>query len=103
MTRDDKRASSKHESVPGPAWPLPADDPGGGVPPIDDFPASERVWKADGAIRVPFRRITLGGGEPPVDVYDTFGPRSVDLRQGLPKLRESWIARKRATSAPWPF
>ena len=51
MTRDDKRASSKHEheSVPGPAWPLPADDPGGGVPPIDDFPASERVWKADGA------------------------------------------------------
>ena len=40
------------------------------------------------------RRIHLSGNEPPLDVYDTFGPRAADLRQGLPKLRQPWIDRR---------
>jgi len=65
--------------------------------PLADFPSSERVLLADPQhpeIRVPVRRIHLTGGEPPVDVYDTFGPRAADLRQGLPKLRQPWIDRR---------
>ncbi|HEX3698423.1 MAG TPA: phosphomethylpyrimidine synthase ThiC [Polyangia bacterium] len=69
-------------------------DPVDGLAPLDDFPASERVFKTDGDIRVPVRRIAIGDGEPPVDVYDTFGPRAEDLHQGLPKLRQPWIDRR---------
>jgi len=74
-------------------------DPVEGLGPLGDFPDSERVFVSDPAapeIRVPFRRIQVGGGEPAVDVYDTFGPRLGDLHQGLPKLRQPWIARRLA-------
>jgi phosphomethylpyrimidine synthase len=47
-------------------------------------------------LRVPAREVTLGGGEKPVRLYDTSGPQGHDPRQGLPKLRESWIAARRA-------
>ena len=47
-------------------------------------------------LRVPVREVTLSGGEPPVRLYDTSGPQGHDPRQGLPKLRESWIAPRRA-------
>src|SRR5438132_116211 len=70
--------------------PAPVDE----LTPLADFPASERVLLADPQhpeIRVPVRRIHLSQGEPPVDVYDTFGPRAADPRQGLPKLRQAWI------------
>jgi phosphomethylpyrimidine synthase len=45
------------------------------------------------------REITLSGGEPPTIVYDTSGPYSdesvhIDIRQGLPRLREAWIERR---------
>ncbi len=42
-------------------------------------------------MRVPFRRIALAPGEGPLEVYDTFGPRPVDLGKGLPRLRQPWI------------
>src|SRR5438094_6175384 len=42
-------------------------------------------------IRVPMREVALSGGEPPLRVYDPSGPRQVDVRQGLPRLREAWI------------
>ena len=67
-------------------------DPVAGLAPLDDFPASTRVYLQDGDLRVPVRRIEVGGGEKPIDVYDTFGPRAADLHQGLPKLRQPWIA-----------
>ncbi len=47
-------------------------------------------------LRVPVREVTLGGGEKPVRLYDTSGPQGHDPRQGLPKLRASWIAPRRA-------
>ena len=56
------------------------------------FPNSRKAW-VDGphGVRVPMREIHLTGGEPPLRVYDTSGPRDSDVRQGLPMLREEWI------------
>src|SRR5438067_12397754 len=58
----------------------------------DAFPASRRVY-VDGphGVRVPMREIALSGGEAPLRVYDTSGPRTTDVRTGLPRLREPWI------------
>jgi phosphomethylpyrimidine synthase len=70
------------------------EDPVEGLGPLGELPGSERVYLTDGDIRVPVRRITVGAGEPPVDVYDPAGPRGVDPHVGLPKLRQSWVARR---------
>jgi phosphomethylpyrimidine synthase len=50
-------------------------------------------------LRVPMREISLAEGNAPVYVYDTSGPYTdpnvqVDVRKGLPKLRESWIVKR---------
>jgi phosphomethylpyrimidine synthase len=57
------------------------------------FPASKKVYE-DGPneLRVPMREISLSGGEESLRVYDTSGPLGVDVREGLPSLRASWIA-----------
>ena len=58
----------------------------------DAFPASRKVHvEGTGDIRVPMREIALSGGEPPLRVYDTSGPRGADVRVGLPSLRAAWI------------
>ena len=58
----------------------------------DAFPSSRQVYvEGPGDVRVPMREIVLSGGEPPLRVYDTSGPRTVDVRRGLPLLREPWI------------
>ena len=73
---------------------------------IEPLPNSRKIY-VEGSrpdIRVPMREISLSetptefGGEPnpPVRVYDTSGPYTdpearIDLRQGLPRLREAWI------------
>jgi len=69
-------------------------DPVEGLDALPELPASERVFKTDGDIRVPFRRISVGAGEAPVDVYDPSGPRTADLHAGLPKLRQPWVDRR---------
>jgi phosphomethylpyrimidine synthase len=61
----------------------------------DAFPNSRKVFvEGPRGIRVPMREIHLTGGEPPLRVYDTSGPRDVDVRRGLPPLREEWIAER---------
>jgi phosphomethylpyrimidine synthase len=40
---------------------------------------------------VPVREIALSGGEAPVQVYDSSGPKGHDVRLGLPALRQAWI------------
>jgi phosphomethylpyrimidine synthase len=70
------------------------EDPVEGLAALAELPASERVFLSDGDIRVPVRRISVGGGEPPIDVYDPAGQRSVDPHHGLPKLRQPWIDRR---------
>jgi phosphomethylpyrimidine synthase len=56
------------------------------------FPNSRRVLvEGDLGVHVPMREISLSGGEAPVRVYDTSGPRVHDLQAGLPALRAGWI------------
>jgi phosphomethylpyrimidine synthase len=43
------------------------------------------------------REVALSGGEPSIRLYDTSGPQGHDVRAGLPKLREPWIAARRAS------
>jgi phosphomethylpyrimidine synthase len=57
------------------------------------------------SMQVPFREVVLHetSGEPPFRLYDTSGPYTdlaahIDLEQGLPKLRSSWIAARSAVS-----
>jgi phosphomethylpyrimidine synthase len=44
-------------------------------------------------VQVPFRRVSLTNGST-FDLYDTSGPQGIDPREGLPKLRASWVARR---------
>ncbi|MBT3326220.1 MAG: phosphomethylpyrimidine synthase ThiC [Gemmatimonadales bacterium] len=56
------------------------------------FPNSKKVYiEGTRGVRVPVREIQLSGGEPPFRVYDTSGPRDLDVRQGLSPLRDDWI------------
>jgi phosphomethylpyrimidine synthase len=56
------------------------------------FPNSFKVHvEGTRGIRVPMREIRLSGGEPPLRVPDTSGPRGHDPREGLPHLRSEWI------------
>jgi phosphomethylpyrimidine synthase len=61
----------------------------------DAFPNSRRVYvegrAGEVAVAVPMREIALSGGEPPLRVYDTSGPRGVDVRLGLPLGRRNWV------------
>jgi phosphomethylpyrimidine synthase len=65
--------------------------PVSGLDTLADLPASHRVFVEDGDVAVPFREIAVSGGEPPLRVYDTAGPRHDDLERGLPHLRQAWI------------
>ena len=64
----------------------------------ESFPNSHKIQtpvEHDGfTLRVPKRRVHLTGEEAPLDVYDSSGPQGYDPRDGLPKLREAWIARR---------
>ncbi|MDP1655371.1 MAG: phosphomethylpyrimidine synthase ThiC [Hylemonella sp.] len=64
----------------------------------EPLPASRKIYvpgtRTD--VRVPMREITQSNGEA-ITVYDTSGPytdpqATIDVRRGLPALRESWIA-----------
>ncbi len=51
-------------------------------------------------LRVALREICLGGGEPPLTVYDPSGPYTdssvhIDVRKGLEALRRDWIVSRR--------
>ncbi|OUJ16881.1 phosphomethylpyrimidine synthase ThiC [Acetobacter sp. DsW_063] len=57
-------------------------------------------------IRVPFREIALdaSANEAPLRIYDTSGPYTdldavIDVRQGLPKVRAEWLARRGFSAA----
>jgi phosphomethylpyrimidine synthase len=67
------------------------EDPVAGVEAPGWFPSSQKLYQEGRGLRVPFRRIAVGGGEPPLDVYDTSGPQGHDMHKGLPRLRQPWI------------
>jgi phosphomethylpyrimidine synthase len=64
----------------------------------EPFPASRKVY-LDGSradLRVPMREVLLSNGER-VHLYDTSGPytdptAAIDVRRGLPALRDRWLA-----------
>src|SRR5919206_5096607 len=62
---------------------------------IQPLPNSRKIYI--GPLRVPMREIAQTGGNPPIYVYDTSGPYTdpqarIDIRRGLPALREPWIS-----------
>jgi phosphomethylpyrimidine synthase len=62
---------------------------------IQPLPNSHKVYV--GELCVPMREITQAGGNPSILVYDTSGPYTdpdarIDIRKGLPALREAWIS-----------
>lgn len=79
---------------------------------LEPFPKSKKVYVQGDRkdVRAPFREIslspTVSEGEtrinPPLLVYDTSGPYTdpdarIDIRAGLPRLREKWIAERSDT------
>ena len=64
----------------------------------DPFPASKKCYtkgSIHSEIKVPFREISLEGGEPSVPVYDTSGvytdpTTKIDLKGGLAPIRKNW-------------
>jgi len=64
---------------------------------VQPLPNSRKVYV--GPLRVPMREITQSGDNPPIHVYDTSGPYTdpaakIDIRKGLPALREAWIQQR---------
>ncbi len=55
------------------------------------FPSSTKVYVDGPGVRVPMREIALTGGQEAVRVYDTSGPRGLDVHSGLPELRAPWV------------
>jgi len=56
------------------------------------FPNSRKIYvEGSQGVRVPMREIALGGGEPPLRVYDSSGPQGHEVTEGLPQLRSGWI------------
>ena len=81
---------------------------------VAPLPNSQKIYVTGSRpdIRVPMREITQAdtptgfGGEknPPIYVYDTSGPytdpqATIDIRSGLPALRQSWIEERGDTQA----
>jgi phosphomethylpyrimidine synthase len=67
---------------------------------IQPLPSSRKVYV--GPLRVPMREIAQSGANPPLLVYDTSGPYTdpqakIDIRKGLPALREPWIEARKDT------
>ena len=79
------------------------------------LPGSEKVYRVSekrADIRVPFRRISQSNTQIdntetfnlPLSLYDTSGPYTdpqhpIDIRHGLPKLRENWITERADTAS----
>ena len=67
------------------------------VPYNDAFPNSTREYRVSihesgHVLRVPYRRVHLEDPQSPyLDLYDTAGPRDIDPREGLPKIRKEWV------------
>src|SRR3954447_25620467 len=63
------------------------------------FPNSHKVFvEGPQAVRVPMREVALSKGEASIRLYDSSGPQGHDVKDGLPKLREPWVAGRRTAS-----
>jgi phosphomethylpyrimidine synthase len=69
---------------------------------VQPLPNSRKTYL--GPLRVPVREIAQSGANPPISVYDTSGPYTdpaakIDIRKGLPALREQWILERKDTES----
>src|SRR5207249_2497204 len=67
---------------------------------VQPLPNSRKIHV--GSLRVPMREISQSGDNPPLTVYDTSGPYTdpdarIDIRKGLPGVREQWIVARNDT------
>jgi phosphomethylpyrimidine synthase len=63
------------------------------------FPSSRKIHvEGPHGVRVPMREIALSNGET-LRVYDASGPQGRDVRGGVPKVREAWVAPRRGSPA----
>jgi phosphomethylpyrimidine synthase len=93
--------------------------PGQHVISCDPFPGSRKIYVPGELhpIRVAMREISVGDTQdtfnhsvtpnPPVTVYDTSGPYTdpaipIDIREGLPRLREQWVTGRGDTNEQAP-
>ncbi len=67
-----------------------------GEPFSAEFPRSHKIYRrvihGEHELRVPARRIHLDGAPGTLDLYDTSGPSGFRPEDGLPALRQPWIA-----------
>mmetsp|Transcript_6852 Transcript_6852/g.14069 ORF Transcript_6852/g.14069 Transcript_6852/m.14069 type:complete len:639 (+) Transcript_6852:248-2164(+) len=68
------------------------------VPYNDAFPQSTKEYRqvlhspTKHVLQIPFRRVHLSDpDQPSIDLYDTSGPRGIDPKEGLPKIRSEWV------------
>jgi phosphomethylpyrimidine synthase len=59
-----------------------------------------KVYVEKYGLQIPAREVDLGGGEDPVRLYDTSGPRVSGHEEGLPTLRTPWIEKRKSTARP---
>ncbi len=64
-------------------------------PHVPDPRPPGRYRVEEGPLRVPFVEVVLSNGEV-LRMEDTAGPQGHDLRQGLPKRRQEWVAAREA-------
>jgi phosphomethylpyrimidine synthase len=67
---------------------------------LSPYRSHRKVYVEKYGLQIPMREVELGGGEEPVRLYDTSGPRVSGHEEGLPRLREEWIARRSGTPRP---
>jgi phosphomethylpyrimidine synthase len=64
------------------------------------YPTHRKVYVEQHGLQIPMREVQLGGGEEPVRLYDTSGPRVSGYEEGLPHLRAAWIAKRSGDRHP---
>jgi phosphomethylpyrimidine synthase len=80
-----------------------ADKPHQDAPSTDSlslYRSHRKVYVEKFGLQIPMREVELGGGEEPVRLYDTSGPRVSGHEEGLPHLREKWIASRSGDRRP---
>ena len=67
---------------------------------LSPYRSHRKVYVEKFGLQIPMREVELTGSEPPVRLYDTSGPRVSGHEEGLPHLREKWIAARSGDRTP---
>jgi phosphomethylpyrimidine synthase len=64
------------------------------------YRSHRKVYVEKYGLQIPMREVELSGGEDPVRLYDTSGPRVSGSEEGLPHLRADWIEKRSSDRRP---